>query len=710
MQIFGALSRDLGISVLSESSCSLDRQISMLPEEHHNLAIHASFPNVLRHKLLELDCSFCSTASAQAALDTFATVPKSRGLVLQNVHLTTLTPLIPRQHSFKDTLIRSVSSVVEAVTIAGVTTSAQSLSMLLKGMSQNTSLSSLSLSSMHAVSGDETALEDALAAGLCVLQGLRTLQLTHLPFVSDGVGPVSEALKALTALTRLQVAACARNAGTIASYLTALPLLQDLDLRFHVRTASESTSLSNAISGLTLLTKLTLSGLTIPIKLKSFSHFFVEGLWRLSKLRCLDMRGSCMSTSGIRLLTEAVKGMTCLRALMLDVFVINSDTVALWDSLTKTAKCTELSLRSEFHISPYTDRSLPVCSCEKLAKLPDLQRVHMPRYMLSVPSRIALTPTLRALAGVTHLALEDHPRSLANAPDFLSCIGTLSRLVRLEIGGCELNVEEGYCLANGLSQLPELKELHLFRLNISPTSAETIASSIATLRGLSFLDLSDAFSGSAGLKIACRAMQALTALKHLNVARGGSRYERIALAECAEPLATALPSLLKLKTLSLSGWYLCSSSLEGLAPAIAQLRLLESLDLSNCGIKDDSLSSLATSLQPLSSLRTMLLCLNEITAVGVMHLTTGLCQASSIRKLSLLCNPLTDKGAKAVADLLKSSPIRELDIRHTGMSARGVSLVSGAVSLDDPVRRLHLTSEGESAQFFRGRRGWLLQI
>ena len=280
MQIFQDLSDDLAISVLSESNSSLDRHFFMLPDAACALAVYARYPELSTKNSLEVDCSEHATCTTAAALRTFSALPLPSSLLLENLNL---RPQGQHQQALVCDVARAMSSGVQEVELRDAVIHREILSTVLQHMSQSQSLTCLSLTAIHAVSGEQEGLEGSFATGLSRMHWLRQLKLCNLAFV-DAAGDarrVAERIACLTSLTCLHLQNCAQNAGTISRLLPALTGMQCLDLHFHVHTAAESSALSSAISNLTLLTNLVLRGVTVPMKLKSFCHLFAEKMSRL---------------------------------------------------------------------------------------------------------------------------------------------------------------------------------------------------------------------------------------------------------------------------------------------------------------------------------------------------------------------------------------------------------------------------------------------
>ncbi|XP_051865121.1 NACHT, LRR and PYD domains-containing protein 3-like isoform X2 [Pristis pectinata] len=213
-------------------------------------------------------------------------------------------------------------------------------------------------------------------------------------------------------------------------------------------------------------------------------------------------------------------------------------------------------------------------------------------------------------------------------------------LTELDLGGNTLG-DSGVKLLSAALRNPECKiqRLWLWRVDLTDSGAEDLASALSTNRSLTELDLGYNDLGDSGVKLMCASLRD---------------------PECK----------------------------------------IQKLDLSRVGLTDSGAVDLVSALGTNRSLTELDLGYNELGDSGVKHLSVALRDAEcKIQRLGLTCNDLTASCAEDLASALSANPwLMELKLGINELGDLGVKLLS--VELSNPgckIQRLRLDENGLTA-------------
>ncbi|MEW2131558.1 gala protein [Streptomyces sp. NPDC005435] len=281
-------------------------------------------------------------------------------------------------------------------------------------------------------------------------------------------------------------------------------------------------------------------------------------------------------------------------------------------------------------------------------------RVDLCKQGLGPDGAARLLPVAAASRHAAHLLLgtnalgDEGARSVAAA---LS--GTPAHGVHTLYLGCNRIGPDGVtALAGALADDTALRALWLKRNPVMADGARTLAALLRRNTTLRTLDLVNSGIGAEGVRLLVDALLDRPApLERLFLGGNG-------LTPAEAPLLAALVRDAGVRELYLTANHLGDEGTAVLARAADPARPLR-LGLGGNGIGPDGARALADALD------------------GIEHLDLG--RAMSERSLGAPGNETGDEGARALADALPGSPLRRLELRHTGITGRGAKTLLAAL-------------------------------
>eukprot|EP00892_Ulva_mutabilis_P003287 jgi/Ulvmu1/132/UM001_0136.1 len=560
-----------------------------------------------------------------------------------------------------------------------------------------------------------TAIGDAgltaVSPHLGNLRRLRHLSLADAGLTAAAAKPLLRALPAMAALEHLDVA---RNAFDIAGHvalaplLAALPRLRFLDnvgARFTARAFSPPTILPPTLSALEHLS------LQVHSTAASDVCSVTLPLARCTALASLKLH---FEHSSDDVLALALRPLHHLRHLTLST----STQVAL-SAAPLLAPLTALTL---LHLSAFRlhDRGA------FLSTLTDLLDLRLHQAFVECEAEPPLAPFLPFLQCLTALALESNS-ALATHFDplghaltqlsLLSCLrfrdnhecsesppsalfGQLTALSLLEV----LDLDNSWlpdsvaaALAASLSGLPRLQHLNISTNPLWDEGARALAAVLPSLCRLTYLNLSDTCVASLEAALLLAALSSLTAIESLDVSNLCDGRDNHAGPAAAFELATALPSLRRLRALNVAS----ADFGHGFAPLARALCALTTLTLLSVGdqrLPEDAAAALGPCLAALPALAHLDMASMEASAgavfaprpppffsaltelnlsgcdlgdLGVAQLGPGVACMSSLARLGLARNKLTDAGVRVLAPYLtRLSELQSVTLTSNDISSR----------------------------------------
>lgn len=252
-------------------------------------------------------------------------------------------------------------------------------------------------------------------------------------------------------------------------------------------------------------------------------------------------------------------------------------------------------------------------------------------------------------------------------------------------------------LAASLSGLPLLQHLNISTNPLWDEGAHALAAVLPSLCRLTYLNLSDTCVASLEAALLLAALSSLTAIQSLDISNLCDGRDHRAGPAAAFELATALPRLLRLRTLNIASAdfghgfaplarALCAltaltrlaigdqrlpeDAAAALGPALAGLPALEHLDMA--GMEASAGSVFAPRAPPFfSTLTDLNLSGCDLGDLGVAQLAPGVACIPSLARLGLARNKLTDAGVRALAThLTRLSELRNVTLSSNEISSR----------------------------------------
>ena len=265
-----------------------------------------------------------------------------------------------------------------------------------------------------------------------------------------------------------------------------------------------------------------------------------------------------------------------------------------------------------------------------------------------------------------------------------------TELSHLSISGYLMGSPASKFISNRLPAFPQLKYLrmtvtqnsfpiiiddlrNLTKLENSRLAGEHLATMLANLKSLKYLDLSDIHvviqRRNLLSKLLFRSLSNLPLLVELNLS--GNDLKSIG---AVDTLAVSLSNLTKLTNLDLGWTRIGADELKALTGSLKYLTQLTSLDLCRNRIRANGLVALSGILPHLKKLEYLDLSFNEIGDQGALALVESLPYLPKLEYLNLSGNQIGDKGILAIADSLlnNATGLVYLDLSNNEVSKESV--------------------------------------
>jgi Ran GTPase-activating protein (RanGAP) involved in mRNA processing and transport len=344
--------------------------------------------------------------------------------------------------------------------------------------------------------------------------------------------------------------------------------------------------------------------------------------------------------------------------------------------------------------------------------------------------------------------MDQHPPSwVGNGTQFLTTVGvaspTMSRLTLSRPTEEVPNAVDCISLARGLVENFSLREMELYRCNVSTQDFDALAQALSVNKYLEYLNLARNPGGAHGTDALAEALKVNQTLRHLDLSWSGVTDEgAAALAEAllvnnslqrlsldrnaiscdgAGAIATAVSSNRKLKYLSLSRNQIKAAGLSFLARAVASSRTLTTLDVSANGIAEPGVFSLFHALAhagPKSALLTLNVAFNNVGAsvamVGVFldnrpglrelnmescgiaagthfdRFASAVGRNKTLANLNISSNAIGDAGLKSLVGPDGALNVRHLDVSDCSLTADGANALLRLVEGSKTLETLHV--------------------
>ncbi|MFJ6863384.1 gala protein [Streptomyces termitum] len=285
-------------------------------------------------------------------------------------------------------------------------------------------------------------------------------------------------------------------------------------------------------------------------------------------------------------------------------------------------------------------------------------RVDLCKQGLGPAGAARLLPAAVASPHAAHLLLgtdsvgDDGARSVADALTAARDAGTAHGIRTLYLGCDRIGPDGATALAAALAEDTEVRALWLKRNPLAPAGARTLAALLRRNRALRTLDLVNTGIGPEGVRLLLDALLDRDApLERLYLGGNG-------LTAADAPLLAALVRDAGVRELYLPANHLGDAGTAVLAAAADPARPVR-LGLGGNGIGPAGARALADALGGIESL--------------------DLGRAMSERGLGAPANTTGDDGARSLAAALPGSPLRRLELRHTGLTGRGARTLLSAL-------------------------------
>jgi Ran GTPase-activating protein (RanGAP) involved in mRNA processing and transport len=306
----------------------------------------------------------------------------------------------------------------------------------------------------------------------------------------------------------------------------------------------------------------------------------------------------------------------------------------------------------------------PLALADALARLPCLRCLKLEEIQLNGTAqafmeRLALCSGLRDLdVTAGGLAAEGGGAMPLYDAGAVAALGRLTRLTRLKMGVCQLQVWYADAVAGSLQALAQLQHLDLTGLVSHGDSTTALAAGLRALTRLACLDLSDAWLDTGDFASMAPAIAASSDLQALMLRSNGGMLAASSTGSIRAMLA-ALPSL---TLLDLSFIPDCTAGMPGLADVaeggcMASLRALvfngNTLDVDSC-------CTLARLLAALERLREVQLRHDDLSDAGIAKLASSLKKLSDLESVDVADNRLS---GVALATLTHALQGKRMSIR-----------------------------------------------
>ena len=501
-------------------------------------------------------------------------------------------------------------------------------------------LEKLELSEIHLTS----AVAEALGQLLAELSALQTLTISGLAQCSDDA--VKKLVTAIKHKTLEKLTLCEMNltstiAESLAQSLPELTALRTLKLSGLIKCSDEVATRLGAVIKHKTLEKLDLSEIHLT---SAVTESLGQSLPELSALRTLKVSGliEC-SDDAVTRLVAAIKHKTLEELALSEINPTSAAAVMLVQSLP------ELHFLLKLKISGSDGFSLQL-ECPVLRKL----QIHG----LKEFSAAAVTRLIDVIKNkpFEKLKLSEINLTSAVAEALGQLLPELSALQTLKIDGLTEWSDGAGTRFFAAFKHKTLKELDLSKINVTSAATEALGQSLPELSVLQTLKLSGLTECSDEA-----VTELVTAIKHKTLERLELSMMKL-MSAAAEALSQALPELLALQTLKISGLTECSGeSVTKLVTAI-KLKTLEELELSEMNLTSAAAVALGQSLSELPSLQ-------NLTISGSDGCSLQL-KFSLFRELKI--NGVTELSAEAVTrliDVIKSKPFEKLELSEINLTS-----------------------------------------
>ncbi|MFB6615557.1 gala protein [Streptomyces sp. NPDC056367] len=291
-------------------------------------------------------------------------------------------------------------------------------------------------------------------------------------------------------------------------------------------------------------------------------------------------------------------------------------------------------------------------------------RVDLCKQGLGPDGAARLLPAAAASAHATHLLLGTNAIGDAGARTLAGALTGGHGLHTLYLGCNRIGPDGVSALAGALADDTTVRALWLKRNPILGDGARTLAALLRRNTSLRTLDLVNTGLGTDGVRLLLDALlDRGQPLERLFLGGNG-------LGPDAAPLLAALIRDAGVRELYVPANHLGDEGAAALATAAADAAHPVRLGLGGNGIGAAGARSLAASLS------------------GIEALDLG--RTMSERSLGAPGNDPGDEGAYALAAALPGSPLRRLELRHTGLTGRGAKCLLAAVPADSPLEYVGL--------------------
>lgn len=254
-------------------------------------------------------------------------------------------------------------------------------------------------------------------------------------------------------------------------------------------------------------------------------------------------------------------------------------------------------------------------------------------------------------------------------------------------------------LAASLSGLPLLQHLNISTNPLWDEGARALAAVLPSLHRLTYLSLSDTCVASLEAALLLAAVSSLTAIEALDLSNLCDGRDQRAGPAAAFELATALPHLPRLRTLSVSA----ADFGHGFAPlahALRGLTALTRLAIGEQSLPEDAAAALGPCLAALPALEQLDMSGMEAT-VGAVFAPRPPPFFAAVTELNLAGCGLGDLGVAALAPGIACMPsLARLGLGRNGLTDAGVRALAPHLSRLSELRSLTLSSNDISSRVF----------
>ncbi|MEN8236448.1 MAG: hypothetical protein ABFQ95_02720 [Pseudomonadota bacterium] len=336
-----------------------------------------------------------------------------------------------------------------------------------------------------------------------------------------------------------------------------------------------------------------------------------------------------------------------------------------------------------------------------LGNLPELRELTLCKTNLTLKAIQTLTPASQNMSQLQRLSINTEKLG-AGAIDLASLVSNLPNLKVLCLENCNIGPKEMEAIGPAIGTLSKLEELNLNDNQLGPEEerAAPLALALKSLQRLKSLSIGYNNFGPKGLEVLQPSISKIPSLEELCLDNGGIDINS------ATNLALIFKYQRKLKILSLNGNNLSNQVMPTIAPALKNLPQLRELDISNCELDAAEMEILSSVFPTFSNLRILDLSNNPLGLSGMIKLAPMLDKLTNLQDLSLKkCNIDAPAMEILAPELEKLANLEHLSSQDNPLGRNGGKAL--ALAITKLTKLKHLNVENNNLDEFSFGALWL---